>query len=128
MQLAIDKFMVKFEILGQKGLPNPLVINYKLMTQEDYNKNIREVAKDQVNTSSMKGIPTGKVLYQTFENLFYLQHGVKHLFVNEPTFSKYTEADEIYRKMIDIQLPDAKTWEKLNDLLYKYTVKCKNVE
>lgn len=31
MQLAIDRFMVKFEILRQKGLPNPLVINDKLM-------------------------------------------------------------------------------------------------
>lgn len=35
MQLAIDRFMVKFEILRQKGLLNPLVINDKLMTQED---------------------------------------------------------------------------------------------
>jgi len=31
MQLAIDIFMVKFEVLRQKGLPNPLVINDKLM-------------------------------------------------------------------------------------------------
>jgi len=72
MQLAINRFMVKFEILRQKCLPNPLVINNKLMTQEDYNRKIQEVARDQVNTSSMKGIPIGKVLYQTFENLFYL--------------------------------------------------------
>ena len=70
MQLPIDRFMVKFELLRQKGLPNPLVINDKLMTQEDYNKKIMEMARDQVNTSSMKGIPTGKVLYQTFEKLF----------------------------------------------------------
>lgn len=87
------------------------------MTQEEYNRKIRDVAIDQVNTSSMKGIPTGKVLYQTFENLFYLWHEVKHLFVNKPTFTKYMEANEIYRKMINIQLPHAKTWEKLNDLL-----------
>lgn len=32
MQLAIDSFMVKFEILMQKRLPNPLVISDKLMT------------------------------------------------------------------------------------------------
>ena len=63
MQLAIDRLMVKFEILRQKGLPNPLVINDKLMTQEEYNRKIGEVARDQVNTSSMKVIPTGKVLY-----------------------------------------------------------------
>jgi len=103
--------MVKFEILRQNGLPNPLVINDKLMTQEDYNKKIREVPRDQMNTSSMKGIPTRKVLYQTFENLFYLQHEVKLLFVNKPTFAKYTEADEIYRKMLNIKLLDAETWK-----------------
>lgn len=79
MQQTIDRFMVNFELLMQKGLPNPLVINDKLMTQEDYNNKIREVAKYQVNTSSMRGMPTGKVLYQNFENLFYLQHEVKHL-------------------------------------------------
>ena len=71
-QLVINKFMVKFDVLRQKGLPNPLVINDKLMPQEDHNKRIREVAKDQASNSSMKGMPTGKVLYQTFETLFYL--------------------------------------------------------
>ena len=79
MQLAIDRFMGKFDALTQKGLPNPLVINDILMPQEDYNRKIREVARDQANNSSMKWMPTGKVLYQTFENLFYLQHEVKHL-------------------------------------------------
>lgn len=127
MQLTIDIFMVKFEILRQKGLPNSLV-NDKLMTHKDYNRKIQEVARDQVNTSSMKGIPTRKVLYQSFENLFYLQHEVKHLFVNKPTFAKYTKADEVYRKMLNIQLPDAETWEKLNNLLQKYTVKIQNVQ
>ena len=72
MQLAIYRFMVKFYVLRQKVLPNPLVINDKLMPQEDYNRRIKEVAMDQENNSSMKGIPTRKVLYQTFENLFYL--------------------------------------------------------
>lgn len=117
MQLAVDRFMAKFELLKEKGLPNPLVINDKLMTQADYNKKIREVAKEHVITSSMKGMPTGKVLYQTFENLFYLQHEVKHLFINKPTFSKYTEAEELYRKILNIQLTDEEIWEKLNDLL-----------
>ncbi len=101
MQLAVDRFMTKFEILRENGLPSPLVINDKLMTQEDYNKKIREVAEEQTNNSSMSGIPTGRVLYQTFENLFYLQHEMKHLFINKSTFSKYIESDDIYRKMLN---------------------------
>ena len=72
MELAIGRFMVTFDALRQKGQPNPLVINEKLMLHEDYDKRIKEVAKEKANSSSMKGMPTGKVLYQTFENLFYL--------------------------------------------------------
>ena len=88
--------MVKFYVLRQKGLPNPLVINERLMRHEDYDKNIREVAKEHSNNSFLKGIPTGKVHFQIFENLFYLQHEVNHLFVNKPTFTKYIEVDDIY--------------------------------
>ena len=70
MELAIGRFMVKFDALRQKGLPNTLVINDILMPHEDYNRKIREVARDQADNSSMKGMSTGKVLYQTFENQF----------------------------------------------------------
>ena len=84
MQVAVDRFMAKFQILREKGLPSPLVINDKLMTQQDYDNEIRELAKEQANTSSIKALPIGKVLYQTFENLFFLQHEVKHLLITRP--------------------------------------------
>lgn len=58
MKLAVDRFMVKFDVLRKKGLHNPLVINNMLMKQEEYGKKLREVAKEQPNNSSMKGIPT----------------------------------------------------------------------
>jgi len=54
---------VKFDASRHKGLPNPLVINDRLMAHEDYDKKTREVGKEQANNSSMKGIPTRKVLY-----------------------------------------------------------------
>ena len=96
MELSITIFMVKFDVLRQKGLPNPLVINDRLMKHEDYDKKIIEVENEQVKNSSMRGTPIGKVLYLSFENLFYLQHEIKHIFINKPTFVKYTEADEIF--------------------------------
>ena len=46
MELEITRFMVKFDVLRQKFLPNPLVINYILMKHEDYDKKMREVAKE----------------------------------------------------------------------------------
>ena len=70
MKVSITRFMMKFDILRKKGLPNPLVIHDKLMKPDYYDKNMREVAKEQANNSTMQGIPTGKVLYKKFENLF----------------------------------------------------------
>ena len=125
MELAIGRFMVKLDALRQKDLPNPLVINDRLIPHEDYNRKIREVARDQANNSSMKGMPIGKVLYQTFENQFYLQHEVKNFFVSKPTFSKYTEAYETYKKIVNIKILDAETWAKLNGLMQKCKVKVK---
>lgn len=54
MELTVNRFMNKFDVLRQKGPRNPLVINDRLMRHEDYDKNIREVAKEQSNSSSMK--------------------------------------------------------------------------
>ena len=71
MQVAIDRFMAKFQILREKGLPSPLVINDKLMTQLDYDNRLKQLAKEQASASAIKALPTGKVLYNTFENLFF---------------------------------------------------------
>ena len=63
-------------------------------------------------------MPTGKVLYDTLENLFFLEHKVKHLFVIKPKFSKYIETNEIYRRMLKVNLPEDEWWKK-ND---KFTI------
>ena len=117
MQVAIDRFMAKFQILRDKDLPSHMAIHDKLMTQLDYTDIVRKLAKEQSSTSGIKALPTGKVLYDTLENLFFLEHEVKHLFVTKPNFSKYTEADEIYRRILKLKLPDGEWWEKMTDLL-----------
>ena len=109
--------MEKFLILREKGLPSPMVIHDKLMTQLDYTDRLRKLAKEQVSTSGIKALPTGKVLYDTFENLFFLEHKVKHLFVTKPNFSKYTKGDEIYRRLLKLKLPEDEWWEKMTYLL-----------
>ena len=72
MNIAITKFMVKFEILRGKGLPNILVLNDKLMPQEYYNKKIGDHEKEQLNKIEGQGMLAGKVLHKNFEDLFYL--------------------------------------------------------
>jgi len=109
--------MAKFQILREKGLPSPLVINDKLMTQLDYGNRLRQLAKEQASTSSIEALLTGKFLYNTFENLFFLEHEIKLLFLTKPNFSKYTKDDEIYRRMMNVKLPDAECWETMTDSL-----------
>jgi len=94
-----------------------MVINDTLMTQEDYIEKLNKLATSQASTSGVKSLPTRKVLYDGLENLFYIEHEVKHLFKSKPNFSKYTEADEIYRKMIKMKLPNSEWRTSLIDLL-----------
>ena len=72
MNTAITRFMVKVTKLRQKGLPDIMVINDKIMPLNDYDKKIREYAKEQVNKPTGQGIPIGKILLKSFEDMFYL--------------------------------------------------------
>jgi len=65
----------------------------------------------------LRALPTGKVLYDSLENLFFIEHEIKHLFATKPNFAKYTKANEIYRKMLKMKVPKGEWWMKLTDLL-----------
>jgi len=54
IQEDIKDFMVKYDILRDKGLPSPLVINDKLMTHEDYIEKLHKQAKSQANSSPVR--------------------------------------------------------------------------
>lgn len=117
IQVDIDSFMLKYGILREKGLPSLLVIHDKLMTQEDYIERLNKQGRSQASSSGVKEFPTGKLFYDGLENLFYIKHEVKHPFTSKPNFSKYTEADEVYKKMTRIKLADNKWWTSATDLL-----------
>jgi len=95
--------MEKFGILQNKGLPNPLAINDKLMKHIDYVDKLDQYANNQASSSTStlapKALHMGRVLYDNLENLFYVEHELKHLFLVQLTFFKYTETDEILRKL-----------------------------
>ena len=117
MNLTITRLMVKYTNRRKKGLPDIHVFNENLMPQKDQDKKIREFAKEQVNKVPAARNPTGKVLLQCFEDLFFLQHEIKHLFVIKPTFARYTKADENFRKMKNIQIPKEEEWQSFTNLL-----------
>lgn len=103
MQVEINSFMQRFTILQDKGLPSLLGNNDRLMRHTDYTHKLNTYAIDQVNSSTSdsgeKALPSGQSLYDNLDNLFYIEHEVKHLFQLQPNFVRYTEADETLRKL-----------------------------
>ena len=64
-----------------------------------------------------KELPRGRVLYDNLENIFYIEHEVKHLFQLQPIFFRYTETDETLRKLQKQRFPEPKWWEDMLDIL-----------
>ena len=113
LEVAVNRFFTIIEALNKKGPPSLFVINEKLMTKEDYKKKLQDIAKDTSKLSHIKGAMTGRAFYEAISNMSFIQHEIKHIFVVKPTFSRYTEVDEIYRKVTKIAIPDEERWDKL---------------
>lgn len=109
MQAEVNAFMDKFSILQSKGIPNPLMINDKLMRHKDYVDKLNQYAGNQASSSTcalgIKELPTGRVLYDSLENLFYVEHELNCLFPIQPTFFMYKEIDETLRKLQKTRIP-----------------------
>lgn len=65
---------------------------------------------DTKNLSNIKCNITGKALLEAISNQIYIEHELKHVLVVKPTFSKYTEVDEICKRLIKIKVPYGEAW------------------
>ena len=117
MDIGVQIFFNKIEVLHKKGLPGQLLLNDKLITMLDYKKKISAVEKDSSNFSGIQGSITGKYFLETLQLDLSIQHEIKHIFITKPIFSKYTEMDEIYRKLLKVSIPGKKRWEDMCSLL-----------
>jgi len=105
MDIGVQRFFGKIEALQKKGLPGLMVLNDKLMTLLDYKKNMATMAKDSSKFSRIQGSITGKAFLETLQPNISIQHEIKYIFTIKPTFSKYTEVDEIYRRLLKVNIP-----------------------
>jgi hypothetical protein len=85
-----------------------LVINDKIITLLDYKKKINTVAKDGSKFVGIQGSITSKDFLETLQLDLSIQHEIKHIFITKPTFSKYTEMDEIYKRFPSLVKRDGK--------------------
>ena len=89
-------------------MPRIYVINYKLITQEDFVVKMKEVARNNTKFSCIKGSMIARAFLETVGNEFFIQYEVNHIFPVNPTFSKYTKVDEIYQRVLMLTIPDEK--------------------
>jgi hypothetical protein len=117
MDAGIQRFFSKIEALQKKGLPGMRVINDKLMTLPDYKKRLATVAKDSSKFSGIQGSITGKAFLDALQLDINIQHEIRYIFITKPTFSKYTEMDEVYRRLLKVSIPSHLRWEELCNLI-----------
>jgi hypothetical protein len=117
MDQGVQKFFNKIDALQRKGLPGLKVINDKLMTLPDYKKRLTEVSKDNSKFAGIQGSITGKAFMDALQLDISIQHEIKHIFIIKPTFAKYTDMDEVYRRLLKVTVPGHIRWEELCDLL-----------
>ena len=123
MDIGVKIFFSKIEALQKKGLPGLRVINDKLMTLSYYKKKLATVAKDSLKFSRIQGSITGKVFLEAFQSDISIQHKIHYIFIIKPTFAKYTEMDEVYRRLLKVSVPSNLRWEELCNLI-KQEMRC----
>lgn len=64
LEIVVNIFFSRIEPLTQKGPPSLFVINDKLITREDYVKNLNEISKDTAKFSNIRGTMTWKALLE----------------------------------------------------------------
>jgi hypothetical protein len=117
MDFGVQRFFSNIDALQKKGLPSLLVLNDKLMTLSDYKQNISMVEKDSSKFSGIQGSITGKAFLETRQLDLSIQHEMKYIFIIKPTFAKYTEMDEVYRRFLKGTIPSQKRWKNLCTLI-----------
>ena len=116
MQTEVNRFLEKFQVLENRGLPSLLNSTGRLFTHDQYAKRVNAFSTSQINekpsTSEETGPAIGQTLYNRVESLFFIMNEIKHMFEVPPKFLKYTEAEETMDAILRHQLPTLEWWTK----------------
>jgi hypothetical protein len=117
MDIGVQIFFSNIDASQNKGLPILLVLNDKPMTLSDYKQKIAIVEKDNSKFSGIQGSITGKSFLETLQLDLSIQHEIKYIFITKPTSAKYTEMDEVYRRLLKVTIPNQQRCEDLCALI-----------
>jgi len=46
-----------------------------------------------------------------------IKNEIRNLFLNNPTFEMYTKVDEIFKRMMTLEIPSEERWDQLCDTI-----------
>jgi len=121
MQTEVSRFMDKFLVLHNRGLPGLLNSEGRLLSHEHYSKRVSTFATNQIierpSTSEDTGPVSGQNMFDRVESLFFIMNEIKHLFDVPPNFYKYSEADETLDAILRHRLTTQEVWTRLIELI-----------
>jgi hypothetical protein len=113
MVIGVQSFFRKMDSLHKKGLPGLFMINNELITLSEYKQKIITMEKYGSKFAGIQGNITGKSFLENLQLDLSIQHEIKYIFINNPTFAKYTYMDEVYRRLLKVTIPSQKRWDDL---------------
>ena len=94
-----------------------VALNDKFIKLEDYCKKFYTIGVDRAKFAGNKEQITRKAFLEALELVLTIKHEIRHLFLNKLTFERYTKVDEVFRKMVNLQIPSEERWDKLCDTI-----------
>lgn len=117
LKIVVQRFHTGFLSLNQRGLPRLVVMDDRLISLSDYSHKIFTISQDKSKFAREKGCITKKYFLEALDFDLNIKHEIKHIFINKPTFQKYIEVNETYRKLRKLSIPSGDQWDYLCELL-----------
>lgn len=76
-----------------------------------------KITKDNSKFAKVKGKISDKSFLEDLQDDLSIGHEIHHFFLTKPTFEKYNEVDETYRKVIKFSSPSEEEWDKFLGLI-----------
>jgi len=99
------------------GLQNRWGKKANIFTFGNYKQSLIKAKEDTTKFKEVIDMIKGQTIVDCLSDDFYLLWKIKNLFVNAPTYEKYTKLDIAYKKMVSYKYPSNHDWNILIQLV-----------
>ena len=78
-----------------------------------YCETLYTIAIESIQFEGIKREITGKEFMEALSPNLTIKYEVGHIFLTKPNFERYTEVDDIFRRMVNLEIPSDERWDQL---------------